>query len=290
MPSDRDARVGTRPLTGEEIRRLIRKPGRDAAWLVRPYRLGSERLSPFFIRLGVSANQVTALSLAFALAGSLLLVKPSVVTLVAAVLALHLFILLDQVDGEVARYAAQTGAGRPGDLSGSYLDFLVHLLQTPSFFVCLGIGLTAESGSVTWAVAGVVAGFASAAYPRLVAQRTVLLALAKDPSPLLLGFSKRHLTTHILKEGGRSTEPFLVPRSPGQARILAKQLLGWPGNLILFTVLVAGELAMGLARGLPLLKGYLAAYAVLRLVDATAAWVHYLRLLQDPSDSDATTD
>jgi phosphatidylglycerophosphate synthase len=290
MRSGPDPRLQTPPLSGEELRQLIRKPGRDAAWLVRPYRYGSERLSPVFIRLGASANQVTVLSLGFALVGSLLLVQLSILTLVAAIVSIHLFILLDQVDGEVARYEAQVGAARKGDLSGSYLDFLVHLLQTPSFFVCLGIGLTSVGGSVAWAVAGVVAGFASAAYPRLVAQRTVLLELAKDPSPRLLRFSGEHLVTHILKEGGKSTAPFLVPRNREQARILAKQLLGWPGNLLLFTALAIGELATGLDRGFPLLKGYLAAYAILRLIDATAAWVHYLRLLQDPAVSDPTPD
>jgi hypothetical protein len=105
----------------------------------------------FALALGVSANAVTVMSIAAGLAGATLLVVPSYLANLWAVALLYLSFLLDQVDGEVARFHACT-------VTGSYLDEIRHVLiyAVPVFAVSMQM----FSARPSLVVAG--AGFASA--------------------------------------------------------------------------------------------------------------------------------
>lgn len=95
------------------------------------------RLAPFFINRGFSANAVTALSLLVLLCGLACIVLGVVNRwnfLLGAVL-LNLVILVDNIDGHVARFTGQVSK------FGSLFDILVAWLLYSLLPVCLGLGL-----------------------------------------------------------------------------------------------------------------------------------------------------
>ena len=75
----------------------------------------------FFVKLGVSANQVTALMLFFGIAGIALCIPHVLWTTILGGLFLILLQTLDCVDGEVARWT------KTSSVKGVYLDLISHL-------------------------------------------------------------------------------------------------------------------------------------------------------------------
>ncbi|WZP00098.1 CDP-alcohol phosphatidyltransferase family protein [Isosphaeraceae bacterium EP7] len=100
------------------------------------------------IRLGLSANQVTAASLASALAGCGAIGTGSEPGFLIGVALLHLAFWLDHVDGQVARWRGTAG------LDGVYLDYLMHHAQTLALGFALGQGVAMRTGNPTWSAAG----------------------------------------------------------------------------------------------------------------------------------------
>ena len=106
----------------------------------------------------VSPSQVTLLSIALGLLGAAGLATTGYGTRLAAVLCLVASIVLDCVDGEIARARfEQSAAGARLDVVG---DYLVNL----SVFVGLGIGLARQGlpGSGLWAAVALVGGVGAA--------------------------------------------------------------------------------------------------------------------------------
>jgi len=97
----------------------------------------SLRLTPLFINLGLRANTVTALGFVVAL-----LIQPVIVLgaldplyFVVASLLVHVFYLLDNIDGHIARFH------RNSSYVGSLLDPLASWVQRTLFPVSLGLAL-----------------------------------------------------------------------------------------------------------------------------------------------------
>jgi phosphatidylglycerophosphate synthase len=95
------------------------------------------RLSPFFINHGVRANTVTLLGLGALICGLVFIVLGAVNTwnYVVGVILLHAVLLLDNIDGHVARFTGQTSR------LGALLDDFLTWLQLSLFPVCLGMAL-----------------------------------------------------------------------------------------------------------------------------------------------------
>lgn len=100
------------------------------------------------IRLGLSAHQVTLLSLASSLAGAVAIGTGSSDGFLIGVVGLHLGFWLDHVDGQVARWR------RTASLDGVYLDYLMHHLVNLALGFGLGFGLSIRDGRPAWSVAG----------------------------------------------------------------------------------------------------------------------------------------
>lgn len=111
------------------------------------------RISPFFtwlaLRAGLSANSVTVIMIMVGIVGVAVATLPGVAPAVAALIAIQLYLLLDCVDGEVARFNATTGA------RGVYLDRLGHYLVEGGLMVAVGI--RASGGDETWVIVGMAA-------------------------------------------------------------------------------------------------------------------------------------
>jgi len=104
------------------------------------------RISPyvtkFFIERGITANQVTILTILTGLTASTLLIFGSITLMVISYFQyLIVFNLLDDVDGEIAR-TTNTESAR-----GRVLESLQLKISLSSFFICLGVGLYNRSGT-----------------------------------------------------------------------------------------------------------------------------------------------
>lgn len=88
-----------------------------------------------FLKLGVSANSVTVLSIISGILGSLLLLWLHSYYVIISFFLLYLYFLFDKVDGEIARATKKS-------FYGIYVDELGHLLVYPLFFLCFGYLIT----------------------------------------------------------------------------------------------------------------------------------------------------
>ncbi|MBL6945414.1 MAG: CDP-alcohol phosphatidyltransferase family protein [Rhodospirillales bacterium] len=111
----------------------------------------SARVTPVLMRTPVSANQVTALSLGFGLAGVACMAVGEWQWSVAGAVLLVVDYILDNCDGEVARLKNQcSDFGRQFD---SFVDWIVHA----AFFAALGYGVSRATGQGLWLWLGIAA-------------------------------------------------------------------------------------------------------------------------------------
>lgn len=105
---------------------------------------------PLLLRLPISANQVTTVSLFVGLGACWFLAKGEwEATLIGAGLFLLCYVL-DNADGEVARAKNQCSAF--GEKYDTFVDWIVHA----GFFAALGWGVMQETGQVFWWWLGLV--------------------------------------------------------------------------------------------------------------------------------------
>lgn len=170
-----------------DIRRYGQPPGlkdrrNEEHWAGRLY---MRDLSPYFgwiaLRLGFSPNQLTYLMMASGVVAGLVVSLPldPLWTAIGGAVLVQVYLLLDCVDGEVARYLKRTS------VAGVFLDRIGHYLSEVSLLI--GLGFMAQGGweNGGWAELGLVAALGAA----LIKAETdnVIVARAKsgltaDPS------------------------------------------------------------------------------------------------------------
>lgn len=112
----------------------------------------SRRATPLLARLPLTANQITALSLAAGLAAAWALTRGDRAGALAAGLLMVACYVLDNCDGEIARLKGQSSTF--GMWFDTFVDWIVHTV----FFVALGIGIAHAFGQDMWLWMGLVAG------------------------------------------------------------------------------------------------------------------------------------
>jgi phosphatidylglycerophosphate synthase len=140
--------------------------------LTRRHRAVSIYATALLLRTGVTADQVTVASVVTGLLGAVALGASGLAAGLAAVALLYVSFLLDQVDGEVARYRGRTS------LRGVYLDELRHLViyAAPVFALAFDVSRDATGGAgAAWPFA---VGFAGAL--------ALTLARAEERLPALI--------------------------------------------------------------------------------------------------------
>ncbi len=100
------------------------------------------------VRLGLSAHQVTVLSLVSSLGAAAAIAMGTRGGFVAGVAFSLLAFWLDHVDGQVARWR------RTASLDGVYFDYLMHHVANLALGFALGYGLAARTGNIAWTIAG----------------------------------------------------------------------------------------------------------------------------------------
>lgn len=144
-------------------------------------RLYMRRLSPYAtwlsLRAGLSPNQLTYLMIASGLLAGLVvaLPGPGPLTALGGAVLVQLYLLLDCVDGEAARFLRRTS------VTGVYLDRIGHYLCEVALLVGLGVRAQGAWESGGWFELGLVAALGAA----LIKAETdnVVVARAKSGLP-----------------------------------------------------------------------------------------------------------
>ena len=187
MPGpDGDRRPSRRTASVADVRRWGQPPGlkerrNEEHWAGRLY---MRDLSPYVawlaLRTGFSPNQLTYLMMACGIAAGVVVSLPfsgtgALWTALGGALLVQLYLLLDCVDGEVARYLRQTS------VAGVFLDRIGHYLSEVSLLI--GLGLAAQGG---WTSGGYTElGLLAALGAALIKAETdnVVVARAKSGLP-----------------------------------------------------------------------------------------------------------
>ncbi|MFE4824466.1 CDP-alcohol phosphatidyltransferase family protein [Streptomyces sp. NPDC056704] len=180
----------------EELREVIHPAGklesRAEHWAGRLYmRSLSLRVTRLMLGTRVSPNQITTVMVFAGVLSGVALVVPGLGGAVLSVLFMQLYLLLDCVDGEVARWRRQFSP------LGVYLDRLGAYLADAAVMVGMGVR-AAELGRNLYLVAGLAAAIG--------------VLLLKSSSDLV----------HVARSDSgmqKATDQSVVPRSSGLARV-----------------------------------------------------------------------
>jgi phosphatidylglycerophosphate synthase len=114
---------------------------RARIWLYYTGRLPSFYVAWLFLRLNISANHATYFSLIVGLIGCMFLISSSYIVKLVGAVMINLVIVLDCVDGSIARY--RKSFTRYGEL----IDALVGYVVTAFLFMSLGVGVFLDPDS-----------------------------------------------------------------------------------------------------------------------------------------------
>jgi phosphatidylglycerophosphate synthase len=121
---------------------------------MRVYRFISKYISYVFVHLRITPNQVTVAHSILEFFGLLILSTGNYDRYYIAFILLVLGGILDNVDGEIARYT------KIFSIPGYYLDFIFHRIIHPFFFLLLSIGIYKNTSSLLIIYLGMISGVA----------------------------------------------------------------------------------------------------------------------------------
>lgn len=140
----------------------------------------SLRCDPYLVNTRITPNQLTHLMVVAGIAAGAVLLVPGLTGALLGALLIQLYLLLDCVDGEVARWRGQTS------ITGVYLDRVGHYLCEAALLVGFGVRAAdvfhAEGASTNWlwAFLGTVAALGAI----LIKAETDLVDVARARSGL----------------------------------------------------------------------------------------------------------
>ncbi|MGP8322999.1 MAG: CDP-alcohol phosphatidyltransferase family protein [Methanosarcinaceae archaeon] len=114
------------------------------------YRNISIYITKLLLRTSVTANNVTLFTIVLGLAAGIMFSFGTYLHILAGALLLQLWLILDCVDGEIARYRGTAG------ICGKYIESLDHCITEPFTVVCVGYGLYVLLDAVSIFVLGVL--------------------------------------------------------------------------------------------------------------------------------------
>jgi len=171
-----------------------------------------------FLHTPITANQVTLLSIIVGVAGALLLASTSRSLLLLAPVLLHLYYILDGVDGEIARYRQGPNSGS----GGRFLDWLTHFIIFTWIFFWLGVGVYREL-RYPWAIVlGFLGSFGISHFPWSCKEHVLIAILREQPDNVSEPLFRRLMEDRIPAQEGRLCK----------VRFLVSQLVFYPGPIV----------------------------------------------------------
>ena len=104
-----------------------------------------------YLYTGLSADYVTIFMMLLVIAGSIIMATGSLWNILIGILLIHFTIILDNVNGEVARYNREDG------LIGTFLEQVYHNLAVPSLFFSISFGVFTATGTKSVLIFGFLA-------------------------------------------------------------------------------------------------------------------------------------
>ncbi len=130
--------MATSPIALKGIRRTygpkVEENDKYEIWLYYVMRPLSFWPTWVFLKLGISANQTTVTSAVVGMVGALLIGHPSLAWRVTGAVCINLWLLLDLVDGNIARYRKTCSE------YGDFIDTVAAYLVLGAFYLGAGIG------------------------------------------------------------------------------------------------------------------------------------------------------
>ena len=142
-------------LTVDEVKRAAKREDFRAGVQMR---LVMPRLSVHVTRFTLAhtrltPNQITIVSLLFGVAAAAAYTAGNPFVVLAGLLCFHLHVLLDYVDGEVARCRGETS------VKGAYFDLMTDRLTFPLLVFCAGVGVYNQRSDASALIVGFIATF-----------------------------------------------------------------------------------------------------------------------------------
>ena len=190
----------------------------------------------FFIRMKVSANQATFLSLLAALGSCYFLMFNSPLMMLMAVALVFLYHLLDHVDGELARYYIAKGRQKPS-IQGQYFDVLIHKYSTNLMLFFLGISVYNLYGH-QWAVLlGFAACIGMSAFPNVIASQVMVMKIANDKD-IVFNNEQAEEILYLLEKKKEQLKKIHEQNVFKKAKKLFTEILFFPGALMMIMLVV----------------------------------------------------
>lgn len=213
---------GGRPIPDIATLRVICHRGkleRDRRFWYAASRRVSIYITWLLVHTGITANQVTLLTVLLAAAGGILLATPSAGLALCGAGALLAYHLLDKVDGDIARFR------RTFSIVGVYLDEVGHAVAFGGIFLGLGLHLAWRARTVGEAILVLAAG-------GLGALAMVLARQHKSAGFLL--FAQYALTQPaLMPEPGAERPPHPLSREGAHRSRRGEAASGGPGVRLL---------------------------------------------------------
>lgn len=178
------------PSIGEVRKRVSKSPhqARLDPWLARlVVRRFSFLVTWLLLHTGLRPNAVTVLGFLVTLAGSVLLWSTQSTLVWAGVGVLFFGFVLDNVDGEVARFRGEQ------TLTGAYLDTVGHILLSPIIHYSVAIGVFRLDGQLWILVAGFLGAFLYAPIPTYALQHEIVSQLGRANAATAIGPERQRL-------------------------------------------------------------------------------------------------
>lgn len=201
------------------------RQGAYGYYFIRPLSL---YVTYFALRLGLTANQVTVLQTLSGVAGAILLAFPAPLLRLLGVLLLQFGFVLDNVDGEVARFRKQVS------VTGKFLDVVGHEIVIPFMFCGLGIGTYFQLGRFDAIIFGFLAGFFSLRFDVSVMYHEAAQLLETKLDQSYDYYAKLHLE--------QSSDLKIYRRKNEESAIrMLYALFAYPATMNIITVLIILE-------------------------------------------------
>lgn len=183
-----------------------------------------------FIKLGITANLTTFLSLLASLASLYFLMFNSTAAMIIAAVLIFSYYMLDHVDGELARYYITSGRQK-ASRSGQYFDLLVHRYSGNLMAFFMGVSVYRLFGYECAILLGFIASVTLSSFPNLVAAHVLSGKIARDPDSI-----KQPGIEAILQRLERKQNQIRAVRGSmlDRSRKTLGELLFFPGYIILF--------------------------------------------------------
>lgn len=118
----------------------------------------------------IKADQVTISMMLLSIIGSVLLATGVLKYMLIGILIIHFTIILDNVNGEIARYKKE------GNMTGTFLEFFYHEITATFLFFSVAYGIFLQTGSSSV----LVFGFLASSFSKSVVLSIIQLAALKN--------------------------------------------------------------------------------------------------------------